>query len=200
MLSKHQSADAINDKLPPTLICFLSFQFFGQLNTPLTISNYALLSLLVLNTILRECNCSTWSQSSSSIVPFMFLKNSVNWLPFFLSASDAATPAYISTAARYEKTWIHMHVSTLHKFQKLNYHNEKQGWTRSHYVVYQEVWIHISHGKLNQNSSPQESQQFYISSCMPTANKSLLALQYISDASMPQEKIVNVKSILLNQI
>lgn len=73
-------------------------------------------------------------------------------------------------------------------------------WTKSHYVVYQEVWIHISLGKLNQNSSPQESQQFYIFSCMPTANKSLLVLQYISKASMPQEKIVNVKSIPLNQI
>lgn len=44
----------------------------------------------------------TWSQSSSSIVPLMFLKNSVSCPPFFRSASDAATAAYMSTAASYK--------------------------------------------------------------------------------------------------
>lgn len=57
------------------------------------------------NTLKSEDNRihkNTWSQSSSSIVPLMFLKNSVSWLPLFLSASDAATPAYMSTAKQIE--------------------------------------------------------------------------------------------------
>lgn len=49
-------------------------------------------------TVQQKYKCLTWSQSPSSMVPLIFLKNSVNWPPFFLSASDAATPAYISTA------------------------------------------------------------------------------------------------------
>ncbi len=156
------------------------------------------LPLLAVHRILKECNRITWSQSSSSIVPFMFLKNSVNWLPFFLSASDAATPAYISTAARYEKkTWMYNHNVLIPK--------AKLPWStrfnrKSICNGYQEDWTHRSLGMLNQNSSPQESRQFYIFSCMATANKSLQVCPYISGALYAMiEKCTNVNLFYRNK-
>lgn len=102
---------------------------------------------------------NTWSQSSSSMVPLMFLKNSVNWPPFFLSASDAATPAYMSTAGVVS---AERHVN-LHKHNTPITVRKTYTWHDKNYL---EDWTHILLGMPSQNFSQQGFLQFHIFSCI----------------------------------
>lgn len=125
---------------------------------------------------------NTWSQSSSSMVPLMFLKNSVSWLPLFLSASDAATPAYISTAETVgHKSMISSDTCPGKFWRKM------EVWV---YEKYLEGWTHGSPGKPSQNSSQQEFLQFHTSSCISINTN----FQALASDKMLYKVVLTIKS------